>query len=286
MKQRLISAGIGIPLILVMTFLTPLWFFGLVVGVVAAVSAVEFVLATRSVFHLRMVVYCGLSAFLIPFLSGLSINPAVGLFVAILLLLVLFVEALLAYETPKAFPLSFVLLGFFAAGVIPLLLNTLVLLRAIPPFLPHTNGNFFFDGRAYVLIPITVAFLSDAGGYFGGYFFGKRKLIEKISPKKTLEGSLGCFAGATLAMLIFCLVMIIFFDAAYSLLAVLLYGVLGSAVTQIGDLAFSFIKREYGIKDFGNLIPGHGGMLDRLDSMIFVAPFLTALIFWVPMFLQ
>lgn len=287
MKQRLISAAIGIPLLLAVIFLTPIWAFGIVLGAICAVIAVEFVLATRSAFHLRMVIYCASSAFLIPFLSGLLTNPVSGLFVAVLLLLILFTEALLAYETPRAFPFSFICLGFFAGAIIPLLLSTMVILRVIPTFLPHIGGGFFFDGRAYVLIPITVAFLSDAGGYFGGYFFGKRKLIEKISPKKTVEGALGSFVVTTLAMFIYCIVMIIAFDnVSFSFLAVLLYGTFGSAVTQLGDLSFSFIKREYGIKDFGNLIPGHGGMLDRLDSMIFVAPFLTALIFWLPMFLQ
>ena len=286
MKQRIYTAAIGIPLMLLVVFLTPTWFFGIVLGLIAALAAVEFIFATRSAFHLRMVIYCGASAFLIPFLNGLLTNPVSGLFVATLLLLALFVEALLAYETPRAIPFSFICLGFFAGAIIPLMLSTLVMLRAIPSLLPHANGGLFFDGRAYVMLPIFVAFLSDGGGYFGGYFFGKRKLIEKISPKKTMEGALGGFAVAFAGMLIYCLVMILFFDAAYSLLAVLLYGIFGSAVTQIGDLSFSFIKREYGIKDFGKIIPGHGGMLDRLDSIVFVAPFLTALIFWLPMFLQ
>jgi len=286
MRQRIYTAAIGIPLMLLLIFLTPAWFFGIVLGLICALAAIEFIFATRTAFHLRMVIYCGLSAFLIPFLSGLLTNPVSGLFVATLLLLALFVEALLAYETPKAVPFSFVCLGFFAAGIIPLMLSSLVTLRAIPSLLPHGGGGLFFDGRAYVLLPIFVAFLSDAGGYFGGYFFGKRKLIEKISPKKTIEGALGGFAVALAGMLIYCFVMVLAFDAEFNLLAALLYGVLGSAVTQIGDLSFSFVKREYGIKDFGKIIPGHGGMLDRLDSIIFVAPFLTALIFWLPMFLQ
>ncbi|MCL2562639.1 MAG: phosphatidate cytidylyltransferase [Oscillospiraceae bacterium] len=289
MKTRIIVAAVAIPVLLAVIFLLPPWAFGILLGAVSALCAVEFMMATRVDTNPRIIGYAAVSAFLIPLVQSFPGISMGGLFVALLLLIALFVEAILAYDTDRAIPFSFVGLTFFAGGVIPLLLGTLAVLRAIPEgmlFGDFGSGGLFFDGRVYVLIPIAIAFISDAGGYFAGFFFGQRKLIEKISPKKTIEGSLGGFAAALAFMLIYCLVMILAFGAEYNLLAAALYAIFGSTVTQLGDLAFSMIKREYGKKDFGSLIPGHGGMLDRFDSMILLAPFITVLVFWLPVFLQ
>jgi len=287
-NPRIKVAIVCVPLLLLMLFLTPAWVFGIFVGAVAAISAVEFSMATKTAGNIRILVYVAVSAFVIPvFLSLPMLHIMAALFAALLLILTLFVESILAYGTEQARPFSSVCANFFAGAVIPLFLGMLSILRAIPGgILPAGELGWFFDGRVYVLIPFTIAFISDAGGYFAGHAFGQHKLIERVSPKKTIEGSVGGFAAALVAMLIFCFVLILFFDAEFNLLAVFLYSIFGSAITQIGDLAFSLIKREYGKKDFGNLLPGHGGMLDRFDSMIFLAPFITALVFWLPIFWQ
>ena len=286
MRTRLYVAAVCVPALLAVIFFLPPWAFGIVLGAVAALCAVEFVAATRIAANRRILIYCGAFAFLIPLSLSFSVSMLSGIFLALLLLVVLFTEAILAYETERAIPLSYVCLAFFGGAVIPLLLGSLATLRAIPSGMAFGMDGLFFDGRVYVLIPISIAFVSDAGGYFAGRAFGRHKLISKISPKKTLEGSLGGFAATLAFMMIFCLIMIIAEEAEFSLLAVLLYSLLGSAVTQLGDLAFSLIKREYGKKDFGHILPGHGGMLDRFDSMVLLAPFITALVFWFPVFLQ
>jgi len=284
MRTRLYVAAIGIPVLFAVIFFLPPWAFGIVLGLISALCALEFVMATRAASNIRMVVYTVASAFLIPVLQSFPLFVMSGVFIS--LILALFAEAILAYGTDRSIPFSHVCSAFFAGGVIPLFLGSLATLRAIPAYMPFDSGGLFFDGQVYVLIPIVIAFASDAGGYFAGYAFGRRKLIGKISPKKTVEGSIGGFAAALIFMLIYCLVMIIAFEAAFNLLAVAVYAILGSAVTQLGDLAFSLIKREFNKKDFGNLLPGHGGMLDRFDSMVFLAPFITALVFWMPVFLQ
>jgi len=287
MRTRLYVAAAAIPALLAVIFFLPPWAFGIVIGAVAALSAVEFIMATRTATSLRVVVYCATSAFAIPVLMSFSVHMVGGIFISLLLLIALCTEAILAYDTDRAVPFSYISLSFFAGAVIPVLLGTLATLRAIPPGMEHFGvPGRFFDGRAYVLIPIAIAFASDAGGYFAGHAFGRHKLIEKISPKKTLEGSLGCFVATLAVMLIYCFVMVLVFDAEFSLLAMLLYSLFGSAIAQLGDLAFSLIKREYGKKDFGHILPGHGGMLDRFDSMIILSPFIAALVFWFPVFLQ
>ena len=116
------------------------------------------------------------------------------------------------------------------------------------------------------------AFATDTFAYFTGVFFGKYKLCPEISPKKTIEGSVGGTVGCIALLMTYGLLLEKTFmvDVSYTKLAVL--GVIVSPVSQIGDLTASIIKRKFGIKDYGNLFPGHGGILDRLDSVIAVAP--------------
>ncbi len=111
------------------------------------------------------------------------------------------------------------------------------------------------------------AFGTDIMAYFTGYAFGKHKLCPKISPKKTIEGSIG----GTLGSVILCGVFGYFF-AKPALIHCLIIGVLGGVISQFGDLTASIFKRKMGIKDYGNLIPGHGGIMDRFDSVLFTAP--------------
>lgn len=117
-----------------------------------------------------------------------------------------------------------------------------------------------------VMVHILLAtYLTDTGAYFCGRFFGKHKLNERISPKKTIEGSIGgWFCGAVFSFLFG-----FFFLKELPFVLMCFSSILMPVVGQIGDLAFSAIKRHEGIKDFGNIFPGHGGVLDRIDSLIF-----------------
>ncbi len=111
------------------------------------------------------------------------------------------------------------------------------------------------------------AFGTDIMAYFTGYAFGKHKLAPKISPKKTIEGSIGGILGSV----IFCAVFG-YFATPGLLMHCIIIGILGGVISQFGDLTASIFKRKMGIKDYGNLIPGHGGILDRFDSVLFTAP--------------
>ncbi|HJP86072.1 MAG TPA: phosphatidate cytidylyltransferase [Gemmatimonadaceae bacterium] len=128
-------------------------------------------------------------------------------------------------------------------------------------------------GTILVLLPVLLTWATDIGAYIFGRTFGRRKLIPSISPGKTVEGAVG---GLGLAVVI-CLVYVRFLLMPYAQLGMtmqgaILFGIVISVAAQTGDLAESLLKREAGIKDSSNIIPGHGGVLDRFDSLLFVLP--------------
>lgn len=123
-----------------------------------------------------------------------------------------------------------------------------------------------------LLLPFVIAWFSDTGAYFTGYFLGKHKLCPKMSPKKTVEGAIGGIIFAGLAAFIYLGFLYGKFSAGFAWSAILFGGV-GSVISQIGDLAASCIKRDFNKKDYGSLLPGHGGLMDRFDSVLFAAPY-------------
>jgi len=129
------------------------------------------------------------------------------------------------------------------------------------------------DGRFFVWLIFFSSWGCDTCAYCVGMLFGKHKLAPKLSPKKSIEGSIGGIAGAALLGLIYgaCINAFVGFLPGRLWQYPLICGV-GAAISQIGDLAASGIKRNYSIKDYGKLIPGHGGILDRFDSVIFTSP--------------
>lgn len=123
-----------------------------------------------------------------------------------------------------------------------------------------------------VLIVLLIAWLADTGGYFAGKFLGKAKLYEAVSPKKTWAGAYGGLAGSVLGVA----GLKLFFADWLSWADVVLLAIPGSLLGQLGDLAESLIKRSVGVKDSGALLPGHGGILDRIDAVLFIAPYVFA----------
>ena len=136
------------------------------------------------------------------------------------------------------------------------------------------------DGILAVISVILAAWVTDIFAYFTGRLLGKHKLCETISPKKTIEGSIG---GTVSCAIIFVIYSFIIFNRTtpiYGYIFMFVVSIVLSVVAQIGDLSMSLVKRKFGIKDFGSLFPGHGGALDRFDSLIAVAPvFLIIILF-------
>lgn len=157
----------------------------------------------------------------------------------------------------------------FAGVVIPYLLMSLIRIFGLD------------DGKIYILLPLLAAWGSDTCALFSGMAFGKHKLAPVVSPKKTIEGSIGGVIGAALLSMVYAIV--IHFIRGYALGSILpeyvILGFFGAILGQLGDLSFSVVKRGSGIKDYGKFFPGHGGVLDRFDSVIFVAPAIELLIY-------
>ena len=141
-------------------------------------------------------------------------------------------------------------------------------------------------GRFYILLPFLIAFTADSGAYFAGRYLGKHKLSPVISPNKTVEGVVGGVVAAVIGMLIYCVVLDLAFGFEANYMYAVSYGVVGSLAAVFGDLSFSAIKRQAGIKDYGNLIPGHGGILDRFDSTMIVAPLTEVLLTFLPVVMK
>lgn len=133
-------------------------------------------------------------------------------------------------------------------------------------FLSHVN-LLSQKGSIYIWLVFIFAWVTDTSAYFSGYFFGKRKLIPEISPKKTVEGSIGGVIGTVIFTFCFAV-----FAGEPNPFYFIPLAVIGSMVSQLGDLFASAIKRKYDVKDYGSIIPGHGGVLDRFDSILFTAP--------------
>lgn len=263
-------AVVFIPLLLVAIYvISPLYpiILPILVSGLSMIAVHEALWSTGFLKHPRLSGYSIVLAGLIPFwvyYDGRALPALCGMFLYVVLL---FSEAIASH---KRITLEKMGGAFFLTLMIPFFLSSFLRIRQMDYW------------QALIILPLVAAFISDAFALFAGMAFGKHKLAPELSPKKTVEGAIGGFAGAVVGMLIYGAVLSLGFDIRVSYPLMALYGALGSVVSQLGDLSFSYIKREYGLKDFGNIFPGHGGVLDRFDSVIFCAPLIELLIHLLP----
>lgn len=175
---------------------------------------------------------------------------------------------------------SFLILGILIYGLfsrkrtlIDVALSIFCILY-IPFLLSFVLSTFYVDNIGGYLIWFVLfgACLSDAFAYFVGINLGKHKLCPEISPKKSVEGAVGAIIGTAIVFLIYSFVLNNYYNFDIQYWQIALFGAISSVFAQVGDLVASSIKRFVGEKDFGSFMPGHGGILDRIDSILFVAP--------------
>ena len=281
MKQRIIfgllCAGAGILALCIRN--TPL--FLVIVAIVCVMIAVEINkaigLKNKPMFALSLVVAALVPVYYVygHLLNDFALNLGPVYLIAIYIL-ALFILMLTGYENTKFSDVGMVLLGSLG---LPLAVTILLYLRDIDKHFPEQNYTTE-HGLFLILFAMFCAWMSDAFAYFGGRFFGKHKLAPKISPKKTIEGVISGTLGCILANVILYAVFdnLVFAEPHNNYLAIIIMSIPLSLIGVCGDLTFSALKRNYEIKDFSNLVPGHGGVMDRFDSEVFVLVALYAII--------
>ncbi len=272
MKTRLITAAVLVPLLLLMVLVFPKGVAAVTMGILQAIATYELLYRTRLVTKPRLVIYSAGMSFALAIWSYYGAVHAYFVLLMLAFFLLLFSEMMRDHVK-----IRFEMLGMCAIGglLVPYLMSSVIRIL---------NMNI---GRYVILIPFFIACFCDAGAYFVGVRFGKHKMAPVISPNKTIEGAVGGLATGVVSMLIYAVIVDLAlpaFRVNYGIAIV--YGLLGCIVGEIGDLCFSVIKRQTGIKDYGNLIPGHGGVLDRFDSILSVAPLMEALLLIWPVMTQ
>ena len=267
MKLRVLAAAALVPILLLTVLVAPKIMMAILVGVVCAIAAYELLYGTGLVRHVRLISYAAVMAFLVVMWCYLGMEPLCAQLGILIYVILLFAEILISNGKLRFDRIAICLV---AGVVFPYLLSALVRIM---------GGE---NGRMLILIPFIQAFLADTGAYFVGCAWGKHKLAPVISPNKSVEGVFGGIIFAIVGMLIYSLILDFGFQKSVSYASAVIYGVVGALSGVFGDLCFSAIKRQTGIKDYGNLIPGHGGALDRFDSLIVVAPLAEILLVLLP----
>ena len=267
MKTRLIAGVVMIFVLLVLVLAAPKILAALVFGGLMAIGTYELLFRTRLVQHPRLVIYSSAMAFLVTLWSYYGASHAYLVLLILLYAVLLFSEMM--YDHVKV-RVSMLAECFFGGFLVPFLLSAVIRILTLKL------------GRYVTLIPFVIACINDAGAYFIGMRFGKHKLAPVVSPNKTVEGLLGGIGAAVISMMIYALLLQLLGEFQVNYFYALIYGIVGAVAGAFGDLCFSIIKRQTGIKDYGDLIPGHGGVLDRLDSMMMVAPLIEALLILIP----
>ena len=263
LKSRVLVAVVGLPVLLWVVLAAPRMVIAIALAILAAIGADELMKCIGTEAYLRSCAI-GAAALSVLWTQIFSGEQIAAVWVA-------YTVAMFIYAIIKGGKVKFqqITAGMFAAIAIP---------YAFSAFLRIEAMGFH---RAYLLLPFILSFACDTFAYFVGCTIGKHKLAPKVSPKKSVEGSIGGLVGNVLCGCIFVFVMNRWFGGSIGYGAMVILALACGVVAQVGDLSFSLIKREFGIKDYGKLFLAHGGVLDRFDSVLFVAPVIEIILQFV-----
>lgn len=279
MKTRVITAVVGLALLAVVLAFFNTILFDLVLSVVCLIAIHE-VFSAMGFGKKQWYLYAVAVPFtLLVMLTTSDAARALVLPVSFLVLLVLNICQITHVQTLDFGKLA----GYvYFSGVIIFCFYSLIHLKRMLPF-----EQYHYDAVYFILLTLCFAWGGDTAAYFAGRAFGKHKLAPVVSPHKTVEGAVGGVLGSILAgILLTCVYAAL--SSGYHVISVqmrtthyevlLVMGAIASVLGILGDLFASAVKRQAGIKDYGTIFPGHGGILDRFDSVMFIAPFVAIVV--------
>ncbi|MFI3250857.1 MAG: phosphatidate cytidylyltransferase [Eubacteriales bacterium] len=270
MITRIAAALLLGPLFFLVLTVFDLPYLVFMIGGIAVIASVELLVATLKKPPTDLLALTMFAAGAIPLGTAYFSGEDTSRWVSIALIISLFLVGVIQYGKPKAPTFETILICYFGGIIYPTLITSLIILRQMD------------HGGLMILFPVLLSFGGDTGAYFVGMSMGKHRGITKVSPNKSLEGYIGGIVFGMLTMLAYGIYLQNSWNFDVKLEIMALYGFVGAIATSLGDLSFSLIKREKEIKDFGNSIPGHGGMLDRFDSLGFCAPVILFLLETIP----
>ena len=267
MAKRIVTSLIGIAILLAVLLLDNLDVMRIAIGIICLCILYELYEVFGYIKNKAIVIIGIISTVCTVFANKLDIRYFIPLALAYVIVL-----AVLSIVSHKKVTFTDVTRLFFMTMYVPFFMMTIFFIRN------HPHGEFL------IWLVFGGAWLTDTFAFFVGRYLGKTKLCPDISPKKTVEGAIGGMAGTVVLFLLYGFVLNHYFNIGVHFINLAVLSVLASAAAQIGDLTASVIKREMAIKDFGTAMPGHGGFLDRFDSVLFTAPVIYALLFYFKIF--
>lgn len=270
LKQRLIFGALGIIMALVVLIYCPVSVIGLCVGIISLIGMYEFYKVTSLFEHKSVSTVVGFTFAIVVFAMAVFFNDILNKYFILIYVSYIFIQMASLVLCHKRCSFKDTAISFIGTSYITIFFLHIIFIRQ-----SHM-------GYLNIWLIFIAAWSTDTFAYFAGRALGRHKLCPTISPKKTLEGAIGGVAGCVLSICVYACLCAKFAGVNVNYLYAIVFAILVSVFSQIGDLTASRIKREYNVKDYGNLIPGHGGILDRFDSALLISPLVYYFTLYLP----